>query len=205
MTKIKCHCGEVLEVEIPAVVDFDKSPEKKIEILNGSFLTFRCQGCQSELKPECPIRFLENNGQWDLFLIPEIDRGKWFRGKLLYHVPEESLIAISYPELVEKITLREQNLDDRAVEVLKYTLLSRMLEQDDAPDEVRIFFKGREKDSLVFYIEGLKKDEIGMTGLPYSAYERSFENISHSMKQDPFSSILLPPYISINRLYHEEN
>ena len=204
MTKIICHCGETLEVELPRIVDFDDSPQMKKDVLAGTFLTFNCPQCGSEVKPESPIRFLEESSHFDLFLIPEMDRSKWFRNRLLYPVPRESRVAIGYSELVEKLRLLDKNLDERAVEILKYTLLSRVLETEERPVDMRIYYKDNDIESLTFYIEGLKDGEIGLTHLPFSAYKKALENLDHSMKQDLFSRILQPPYVSINRLYFEE-
>lgn len=203
MKSLTCHCGELIEPDFPDVIDLDRGAESRARILDGSFLSLVCPKCGTELKPEIPIRVLENSHQLDIFLVPDLDRINFHRNDLPYSIPAESRIVIGYAELVEKIQVLQHGLDERVVEILKSTLLSRIMGETERTD-FHIYFKDLQESQLEFYIDGLKDDEIGISRIPRTAYDKAEENLTKSLKKDPFSRILMPPYISINRLFFEE-
>ena len=140
----------------------------------------------------------------DLFLIPESNRVEFYRKDLTYEIPANCRVVVGYPELVEKVTIFRSGLDDRAIEILKYTLYSKIIDQVESRADIRILFSEKKQDHLEFYIDGLKDNEIGFSKVPVSAYTRTTEHLEISLKKEPFSRILELPYISMNRIYYED-
>lgn len=199
--KIPCFCDNEIEVEFPETVDLEKNPEKEQEILDGSFMSFRCNSCGKTLKPEFEVRIVDASRKLEICLLPELERGAFARGKAKYTITDTTngRVVIGYPELVEKIKLRNDGLDDRVIEVLKFYLLEKM----EAEDTVRAYYFAKTIDSLEFHIYGAREDQVGISKVPLRIYEKIAVEIDEKRSQDPFRSILEPPYVSVQKTYRE--
>ena len=205
MRKISCNCGESFDADLPEEIDGELEPEKWQEILSGEFMTVECPNCGYALKPDLPFHLKHSKLGIDLYYIPELDRSKAMTGKLPYSTADAKELVVGYPELVERLTLVDQGLDPRAIEVLKYSLFSSAFDTTEEEEgEVRILFHNLENDKLVFYIEGLKKKEIGVSSIPLDTYKKITENLNEILKKEPFVSLLSPPYVSVNKIYSED-
>ncbi len=190
-----------METSFPETVNLDEAATAAEEILEGTFMSLECPHCGTLLKPELPVRVHSPAGGFEVFLVPELDRNAYQRGALEYDIGDPARVAIGYPELVEKLRIWRAGLDDAAVEVVKYYLLSRALESEEQED-VRILFVGREGDGrLRFQIEGLRDREVAVSRIPEATYNRAKERLNDIAKEEPFSEILQRPYVSINRIY----
>jgi len=199
--EIECYCGERVETDFPETVDLDVNPGAAEEILEGTFMSLECPHCGTLLKPELPVRVHAPSSGFDVFLVPELDRNAFHRGALDYGVGDPARVAIGYQELVEKLRIWRSGLDDAAVEVVKYYLLSRALENEEQRD-VRILFVGRETDGrLRFQIEGLRDREVALSRVPEATYNRAKERLHEIAGEEPFREILKRPYVSVNRIY----
>ena len=117
---------------------------------------------------------------------------------------EAKELVIGYPELVEKLTIADSGFDPQAIEVLKYYLLTPAMDTSQSEAEIRIRFHKHEQDKLVFYIEGLRDEEIGVSRIPLETYNKVKENMKETLEKEPFVSLLSRPYASINKIYSED-
>jgi len=193
--KITCFCENVIEAEFPEKVDLVVDPHVEEEILNGTFMAVQCPHCGKILKLEYPVRIIDRNRGIDIFLIPEYERAPYLTGKVVYNVGKR--VVIGFPELLDKITVLRNGLDDRVVEIIKYHFM-----QKAGPElDIKIYFQNIENDKLVFHIHGLKEDEIGITRVSLSFYRRISETLEKDVDSEPYREILTPPYISANKIY----
>jgi hypothetical protein len=200
--EIVCHCEKSFEHDVPEEVDLDKNPEMRESILSGDFLSISCPHCGKTIKPEFPMRILQRSRELDIYMVPELDRGKLLRNAL-EDIPPCSRLVVGYTELVEKILLEDAALDDRAVEMLKYYLLSRAVESAETEEDIRILFKERQEDGLIFHIQGLRDDKIGLFKVAMDTYRKAEVKLGESLREPPFSTLLEPPYVSVNNIYKE--
>jgi hypothetical protein len=199
--EIECYCGERIETSFAETVDLDADPGAAEAILDGMFMSLECPHCGTLLKPELPVRIHSASTGFEVTLVPELDRNAFTRGKLDYDIGAPARVAIGYPELVEKVRIWRAGLDDRAVEVVKYYLLSRALEGEEQRD-VRVLFVGLEGDGrLRFQIEGLRDREVAVSRVAEATYSRAKERLNEIPGDDPLREMLEPPYVSINRIY----
>ena len=201
--RIVCFCEHTFDAEVPDSIDLGNQPEVEQSIIDGEFLNIRCPSCGKVLKPEFPVLIEDPQAENSLFFVPELDRSAYFRGSLSYSLREANRVAIGYEELVEKFLLKRYNLDDRVVEIVKYYLLSKVMEDEAEDREMRILFSKQEGDNLLFNVLGLKKDEVGILKVPMSTVEKISSQLAEKKQQEPFSDILKVPYISINNLLVE--
>jgi hypothetical protein len=198
--RIVCFCEHGFDADVPDSVDLGQKPEVEQAIIDGEFLSIRCPNCGKVLKPEFPVLIEDPQAENSIFFVPELDRSAYFRGSLSYSLREATRVAIGYEELVEKFLLKRYNLDDRVVEIVKYYLLSKIMEDESEDKEIRILFSKKEEDTVFFNVLGFKKDEVGILKMPMATVEKISSQIAEKKQQEPFSTILKAPYISINNL-----
>jgi hypothetical protein len=227
--QVACICDHRFEVEFPGQVDLSRSPEMEEAILKGSFLTTKCPKCGKLFSVEVPVRLQDAGRQLDLFLIPEEDRREYLAGTLPYPVENARRVVIGYEEMVEKLLLHRDGLDDRCVELIKYHLLKRALQEYEEPaDTVRVLFAGKTMEAaardevargdtvhdeanarsgahpgtaLTFHLHGLRKDEVAVVRVPQQKYDQVLAGVEQKLREAPFDRLLAPPYVSINNLY----
>jgi hypothetical protein len=198
--QLACYCGASFEHEFPDQADLDDRTLLD-SVLEGEFLALDCPECGKHLKPEYPVRLIGHSIGADLFFVPELDRGGLHRGDLPYPVPEAERIVVGYPELVEKLRIHLAGLEDQAVEVIKYHLLSRAVENEETQErDPRVAFHGVEGDRLVFHIEGLSAQGIAVSRVARETYEKARARLGELIQEEPFSEFLAPPHVSVSRL-----
>jgi hypothetical protein len=200
MKEITCMCENTFEVDFPDSIDLEKEPQYIKNILDGSFMTVKCPQCGKLLKPEFPLKLSDKKRSIDISYIPEIERDTYLLGKLSYSLGKPSRVVIGYRELVEKISIYENSLDDRVIELLKYYLLTKAIESGASVERAKVFFQDKSLDTLVFHIEGIKKDEIAISKLTYEMYNKAAKDIEKKVKEEPFNKFLIPPYVSVNKI-----
>jgi hypothetical protein len=231
MRTIECNCEKNFEVDIPDIFDLDQEPQRLEEIINGSFLTFKCPHCDSIIKPELPFEVIRKSKKFHLFFVPEQDRSKVRAGEITVNTDNPDGLAvrlvIGYFEFVEKLNMLEMDLNDLAIEVLKYHILTKAvsLESDVEEDEqtrqpgeatdkkeetgteadaIYVYFREKKANQLIFHIHNLRPDDVAIIKLNLEVYEKSLKNLEQTLRKDPFKEILSLPYVSINKLYMEK-
>ena len=205
MPKLTCNCGYEKDYDLPDRYDTSGAEGERTlsRILDGSLLTVVCPACATELRLEFPI--VVATGASSLALVPESDRRDFLAGELAYELPEADRIAIGFSDLAEKVRISQAGLDDAAVEVLKYYLLSRALDDADDALDVAVVFQEGDQEGLQFTIVGLRPDEHGHTRVPRDVYERTVADLSAKRSEEPFSTFLRPPYVSVSRILSHLN
>lgn len=197
MRTVTCPCEAVFEADLPEFVDLDARPRAIEEILEGSFLSARCPECGTVVKPDLPVRVTSASRSMDIQVVPEVDRFAFYRGSV--PLPSGSEAVIGFRELVERIRAVRDGVSPRALELLKYMLLARA--QQDAPEaDIIIEYAGRETDSFVFDVWGLKADEAGVVRVPGALYERTLSELAKKSSEEPFSRIFAGSYRSVRVL-----
>jgi hypothetical protein len=166
-------------------------------------LSIRCPNCGKVLKPEFPVLIEDPQAENSIFFVPELDRSSYFRGSLAYSLREANRVAIGYEELVEKFLLKRHDLDDRVVEIVKYYLLSKIMEDETGDKELRVLFSRQEGETVLFNVLGLKESEVGILKVPMATLQKIASQLEEKKHQEPFSDILKTPYVSINNLLVE--
>jgi CpXC motif protein len=194
-----CYCGNTVTHDYPEKLDVSESGTID-SILEGTFLEVTCDSCGATLKPDFPVLLEQVPSPFGYITVeyfPEPERVRYLSGKIKSRADR---VVIGYPELREKIMIFHGQLDDRAVEILKFLLM----EKADTTDTLSILLEQIGDQELSFYIYGLKEKEVGVTGIPSTLYQRVFESLDERMKDEVFAQITQPPYISINKITLEE-
>ncbi len=202
---ISCFCENQFEADIPDSVDLAAEPSVREDVLGGRFMAVSCPLCGKRLTPEFPCRFYGLSGDREMFFIPELDRVPYLMKKLPYEVGSPWRVVIGFPELAEKLRILALDLDDRAIEIMKYYLLTRPTEDPAAGqvspgEDVIAIFSGTEGERVVFQVEGLRKGEIGVARLSMDVYRKILADVEKRVEEDPFKEFCGAPYVSVRRI-----
>jgi hypothetical protein len=171
-------------------------------ILTGAFMNVTCPSCRKVLKPEFPFTIFNKNEGWELRFVPELLRQETMKHPPKGQGPKFFRLVIGYSELLEKIKVLEEKLDDRVIEYLKYFILSKVLEKTETEEnDIDVIFHEKSNNQLTFHIQGLKNEEVGIFKIPLATYTKALAEIDKHATEKPFSEFLSPPYISLNKLY----
>jgi hypothetical protein len=208
--RIACFCEKVFEAELPAVVDLAERPEAADEVLRGEFMAVTCPACGKRLTPEFPCRFIGVPagalGVLKIELVPEAERVAYLSSRLDRDLGKPDRVVIGVPELAEKLEIFRAGLDDRAVEMLKFLLLSRSSRSGEAPPAGRepvAAFRGIERGKLLFHIAGLREGEIAVARLERRLYDTIAAELPKRLAEEPYRDFCEPPYISVRRVEQE--
>ncbi|MDR2101141.1 MAG: CpXC domain-containing protein [Treponema sp.] len=199
--KIPCLCDNTFSVEAPEEINLDEQGEYMDEIMNGTFMNYTCPSCGKKHKPEFPLTVLWPGRNARLEVIPEQERGEFYRRK---KNPEKTETVIGYPELAERIAVLRDKLEPMVIETLKYYLLLKA--QETYPDEeIYIWYQNRGPEGLEFHIHGIKPGEIAVTQIPMALYEKTLADYTKHPRSEIFTSLRFGSYLSVQNTIRLES
>ncbi len=197
MSTIVCSCDAKFEADIPESIDIDASPDQKQAILSGAFMVFTCPTCGRTLKPEYPLTVSWPSKAASFYVIPELERPRAAE----VETAAGTEVLAGYAELADRLSVLGEGLDPVSVEALKYYLLLKASEAD--PDaEPSAWFQGVVDGALEFHIHGLRPNEVAVSRVPRSVYERTLSEKRGYPDSEPFSLIRKGAYTSVQNLFN---
>ncbi|MDR1587136.1 MAG: CpXC domain-containing protein [Treponema sp.] len=201
--KITCPCGSAFFAEVPEEINLDRESEYIDKITDGSFMNYYCPGCGKKHKPEFPITLLWPGRHIRFEVLPELDRGEFYRRKKDPPVPKDSSLTpetiVSYPELSDRIAVIRDGLEPIVVEALKYYLLLKA-EETYSNLEISAWYQGKGPESIEFHLHGIRADEVAVSRVPLGLYEKTLENYKKHPRSEIFSSLRRRSYISVQNM-----
>jgi hypothetical protein len=162
MTKLSTRelvCPECDSEQVFTVYDsvnVSLNPDAKKQLINGELTTFTCDACGHQIEVVYPMLYHDMENKLMIWMDPEgqldpneLGNKQFLFGTLLDESYQYRIVS-SRNEMVEKILIFDDNLDDFPMELLKYYIRQTHLSNGDDPDETILFFGGRE----VFEDEG---------------------------------------------------
>ena len=209
--KIPCFCDNTFEVEIPEEINLDADPQFIEDILAGNFMNFTCGSCGKRHKPEFPLTVNWPSKNLIMEVLPELERGAFYRRKPKKDNAPSSQAApaaqmetvISYPEMAERIAMIRDGFVAEAVEAIKYYLF---VKADEAyPEEdINVWYNAKKDNNLEFHIHGIKDNEVAVTQVPLSLYEKTLSDFKANPKEEPFPSLRTKSYCSIQNMLRND-
>jgi hypothetical protein len=196
---INCPCGNNLTAEYEEEVDLDSNPQELDKILNGYFMSYDCSGCDKRHKPEYKIMILWNSKKLKLQVLPEFDRGEFYRNK--ENTNHETVIG--FPEMADRLAVIKDNLEPIVVEAIKSFLYAKA--EESYPDKdvnVRYYCKGAE--GIEFHIDGIRDNEVAVMRVPLELYEKTKEDYRKQPKSDVFAPLQVRSYLSVQNILRHD-
>ena len=203
--KITCLCDNSFDVDIPEEIDLDQNPVYMDEIQDGSFLNFICPSCKKKHKPEFPVTVLWPSKNLKLEVLPELDRGEFYRRKEspADKSPYTLETIIGYPEMAERLAVIQDGYEPTPVEAIKYQLGLKAEEQ--YPDnEMEIWYYSSDSDSLEFHIHGIKANQVAVMKIPLSLYKKTLADYKEHPKKEIFTVLRAGNYLSYKNTMRPE-
>ncbi|MDR1239521.1 MAG: CpXC domain-containing protein [Treponema sp.] len=198
--KIPCPCDNSFSVEVPEEIDLDQKPECLDEIMDGSFMNFTCPSCGKKHKPEFPLMLLWPSRKLRFEILPELERGEFYRRK---KDPPGAEILIGYPEMTERLTAIRDGLEPAAVEALKYYLLAKA--EENYPDtEIDIWYQNKGPEHIEFHLHGIREGEVAVSRVPLSLYQRTLEDYQKHPRGEIFRALRCRSYLSVQNMMRPE-
>lgn len=169
VTTFSCpRCTRSSQLTIWQSVNVSLDPELKNKLLSGELLLFVCPYCSYHQEVAYSLLYHDQNKKFMVWYIPADDSSqmKYNRQELAamsrMMAGYKLRLVPSYNQLREKIYIFEKNLDDRAVEILKYFMWSMRLE-DAGVDLKHLYFsdayKGQDGLLEIEFIEITRSGE----------------------------------------------
>ena len=193
---ITCLCGRDFMADVEEEIDLDSGGEYLQKISDGTFMTFICPNCEKKHKPEFQIMIIWKSKKLKLEVIPELERGEFYRRKK-EKLSHETIIG--YPEMADRIAVIHDDLEPAAIEALKYYLLVKA--EENYPDkEINAWYFQKTGEAIEFHLTGIKEDEVAVMKVPIAVYEKTREDYRKHPKNDIFTGLRCRSYLSVQNM-----
>ncbi len=189
------HCNSIQKIEYYQTVNITVDPNLKDKVLNGKLNSKICTDCHKEIKIFSGLLYhdMKNRLMFEVKVSDKQDEGTT---EVLNEFKKNGYIyreVYSYPELVEKINIFDNNLNDSVIENISNKLkamLDESLKQIKEPDSeinFNVIFKKIEsgffKKKIVFYCFSHPSQMMEM--------KYDFKNLTESEKKNLFNIEIL--------------
>lgn len=198
--KIPCPCDNSFSVEVPEEIDLDQNPECLGDIMDGSFMNFICPSCGKKHKPEFPLIIHWPSRKLHFEILPELDRGEFYRRK---KDPPHRETLIGYPEMAERLAVIRDGLEPAAVETLKYYLLEKA--DESCPDaDISVWYQNRGPEHIEFHLHGIRKGEVAVSRVPITVYEKTLADYKKHPRGELYRALRCGSYLSVQNTVRPE-
>jgi len=196
---INCPCGNNLTIEYEESINLDSNPEALDAILTGSFMSYDCPSCDKRHKPEYKIMIIWDSKKLKLEVLPEFDRGEFYRKK--ENVSHETVIG--FPEMSDRLAVIKDDIDPVIIEALKSFLYAKA--EESYPDkDVNVWYYCKGAEGIEFHIDGIRNDEIAVMRVPLELYEKTKNDYHKQPKSDVFAPLRVRSYLSVQNILRHE-
>jgi hypothetical protein len=193
---VSCLCGTNILIDYEEEIDLDKKPETLTNIFNGTFMSYKCSYCGRNNKPEYPINIVWKSKNLKMRVLPELDRGEFYRNKKDNYQFET---IISYPEMADRLAVINDGLEPVIIETLKSYLLDKA--EENYPDkEINAWYHFNSPAGIEFHLDGIRKGEVAVMRIPQELYDKSLDDYKKNPKSMIFSTLRVRSYLSVQNL-----
>lgn len=146
------HCGYVGNIAVTERANIDSTTDNKEKIIKKNFFKFRCPDCHKDFQAEYPVLFenLENNLL--IYYIPPKETkmiSRVERMAVVNAMGNRLRIVNNQNELLEKLMIVQDSLDDIIIEYIKHVIVSSVAKEQR--DKIKdLYYAGTKNDQLNF-------------------------------------------------------
>lgn len=187
---VKCpKCGQMSEVTVWNMITVRDSADLKQDLLQGRVNMFHCLSCSHTALMPSPMLYHDEEKRLLISFSPCND--PLLKAQLYDNVCKTSResgelekfegynlrFVTDYNEILEKILIFDNNMNDKTIEVLKLMILSQDLEK--AADRICRFGKC-ENSSIEFMIYDVKENQTYTSNVPLETYKTVDDSLRES-------------------------
>lgn len=187
---IKCpKCSQMSEITVWSSITVKDSADLKQDLLGGRVNIFRCPSCSHTALMPTPMLYHDEDKKLLFSFTPcddvileeqlydNIKKTSESSGELKNYEGYNLRFITKYNELLEKILIFENNLNDKAIEVIKLMVLSQDLEKAQWRD---CHFGKMENENIEFMINDKKENQIYTSSVPKQSYDLIYTQLIES-------------------------
>lgn len=187
---VRCpQCGQMTEVTVWNMITVKDSADLKRDLLSGRVNMFQCPSCSHTALMPTPMLYQDDEKRLLISFSPcsepllkaqlydNICKSSKDSGELEKFEGYNLRFVTDYNELLEKILIFDNGLNDKTIEVLKLMILSQDLEK--SADRVCRFGKS-ENGTLEFMIYDMKENQTYTSSIPQETYDTIDINLKES-------------------------
>ncbi len=187
---VKCpNCGQMSDITVWSSITVKDSPDLKTDLLSGKVNMFVCPSCETRALMPHPMLYHDEDMKLMISFSPTNDAV--LAEQLFDNVQTSSKqsgeldklegynlrFITDYNELLEKLLIFDNGLNDKAIEVIKLMILS----QDADKSEQRVCrFGKREGDTLEFMIYDFIENQVYTSAVPHNTYTTVYDSLIQS-------------------------
>jgi hypothetical protein len=168
-------------------VNVSLNSDYKKRLINGELTVFTCDACGYQVEVIYPLLYHDMENKLMVYLDPDgrLDSNDHDIREFLYGMLDECYqyrIVSTREELVEKILIFGDGLNDKPLELLKYYIRETHLSKGDDPDETVLYFGGRdviEDEGEVILINKLSGPDQKSFRVPIGKYQEIKEGYTN--------------------------
>jgi hypothetical protein len=126
------------------------NPDAKEKLINGELTIFTCDACGYQVEVVYPMLYHDMTNKLMIWMDPEsqldpneLGNKQFLFGTLLDESYQYRIVS-TREEMVEKILVFDNDLDDKPLEMLKFYIRETHLSKGNDPDETVLYFGGRD-------------------------------------------------------------
>lgn len=187
---VKCpKCAQMSDVTVWSSITVKDSPDLKSDLLSGKINMFKCPSCEHFALMPHPMLYHDAEKKLMISFSPTND--PVIKEQMFSNVRESSSksgeldklegynlrFITDYNELLEKVLIFDNELDDKTIEVLKLMILSQ--EVDKSEQRTCRFGKVCD-DGLEFMIHDFIENQVYTSTVPKSSYDTVYKSLIES-------------------------
>lgn len=187
---IKCpKCSQMSDITVWTSITVKDSPDLKADLLKGKINIFRCPSCSHMGLMPSPMLYHDEDKRLMISFSPcsdpvlkeqlfeNIERSSKESGELEKLEGYNLRFVTDYNELLEKILIFDNGLNDKPIEVLKLMILMQDVEKSD---QRSCRFGKLDNDMLEFMITDSIENQIYTSNVPKSSYDSVWQSLRES-------------------------
>ena len=193
---ITCFCGANFPIEYEEEIYIDENPGLLDEIFAGTFMSINCLSCGKKHKPEFEIKIFWKSRNLAMDVIPELERGEYYRNKKNKSLKDNIQTIIGFPEMADRLAVIKDGLDPAVIETLKSFLLIKAGE--NYPEkEINAWYSGSSQSGIEFHLDGIREGEVAVMRIPQETYSKTLKDYKKHPKKEIYTSLRSGSYLSV--------
>lgn len=187
---VKCpKCSQMSDVTVWSSITVKDSPDLKSDLLSGKINMFKCPSCEHMALMPHPMLYHDEEKKLMISFSPTND--PVIKEQMFQNVRESSSksgeleklegynlrFITEYNELLEKVLIFDNELNDKVIEVIKLMILSQEV---DKSEQRNCRFGKICDDGLEFMIHDFIENQVYTSTVPMSSYDTVYKSLIES-------------------------
>lgn len=187
---VKCpKCSQMSDITVWSSITVKDSPDLKSDLLSGKINMFKCPSCENMALMPHPMLYHDEEKRLMISFSPTND--PILKEQMFQNVKESSSksgeleklegynlrFITEYNELLEKVLIFDNELNDKVIEVIKLMILSQDV---DKSEQRNCRFGKICDDGLEFMIHDFIENQVYTSTVPKSSYDTVYKSLLES-------------------------